>query len=490
MSRLEQADVPSAAAQRGQFVLVPASGRPREGFAHREHGGWRLGTCELPVVDLRTQDGDVLGWCLGYPVLDGVLTSDEITVGTSETARVEWPAVDALYERLAGRFLLVVLATEEPTVVLDAYGSLAAVYSADERVVASTATLIEAEWDTGLAAVSGFPEQGTWLPFGLTLRQGVRRLQANHALDLRRWRTWRHWLPVPASVDSSPAELAVVVHEHIRSSIGAVAARNPLELSLTAGRDSRILLACARDFLERTTLFTLVPDEVDTVDAHLAGRLAGRFDLPHEVLPVVPADPGQLSDWLSSTGHAVGGELWRGHRSLLRLDPGRALLPGTAGEVGRAHTYRPGDPVEGDVSPQTLLERLRLPAHELYLEHAEAWLGDLPDLPYESTLELAYVEQRLSCWAAPGHYGNQVSRFELAPFASRPLFRAMLGLPLRYRHREQLTTDILRMAWPELLDLPFNRFTGLRGTARATASRVRRLVQRAVPAADRPRGQT
>lgn len=482
MSHDHRVEVPTPGAARGQFVLGPASGLPREGFAYREHDGWRLGTCALPVVELRSRDGALLGWCLGYPVLDGVLVSDAVTVGTSDTARVEWSAVDDLYERLAGRFLLVLLAAEEPTVVLDAYGSLAAVYSADERVVASTTSLIDAEWDTELVELSGFPERGTWLPFGLTLRRGVRRLQANHALDLRQWRTHRHWLPVPASVDSSPAELAVLVHDHIRRSIGAVAAEHPLSLSLTAGRDSRILLACARDFLEQASLFTLVPDAVDTVDAHLARRLAGRFGLRHETLPTMPAAPWQLSEWLSATGHAVSGELWKGHRSLQGLDPGRALLPGTAGEVGRGHTFRPGDPVEGVVDPRTLLQRLRLPADELYLEHAEAWLGGLSALPYESTLELAYIEQRLSCWAGPGHYGNQFSRFEMAPFASRPLFRAMLALPLDYRHGEQLTTDILGMAWPELLELPFNRFTGLRGTARVAASRARRLVRRGVPA--------
>ena len=157
MSHLDPTEIPPARAQRGQFVLGPATDRPRDGFTHREQGGWRLGTCELPVVGLRSRDGDALGWCLGHPVLDGVLLGDDITVGTSETARVDWSVVDALYERLAGRFLLVLLAADEPTVILDAYGSLAAVWSADERVVASTTTLIEAEWDTELLEASGLP---------------------------------------------------------------------------------------------------------------------------------------------------------------------------------------------------------------------------------------------------------------------------------------------------------------------------------------------
>ena len=97
-------------------------------------------------------------------------------------------------------------------------------------------------------------------------------------------------------------------------------------------------------------------------------------------------------------------------------------------------------------------------------------LTELPDLPYSTVLELAYVEQRLSCWAGPGHYGNRTSRFELSPFASRRLFSRMLSLPLDYRNAEQLTSDVFPQAWPELLDLPFDEFTGPRG-ARDTVAR-------------------
>jgi hypothetical protein len=467
---------------RGQFVLSAAPGRVPDGFARVAKAGWELGTRDLPVLDLRDRDGAWLGWCVGHPIVDGVL-GGEIVVEKGPEGRVDRAALDALYDRLAGRFLLVLLAVQEPVVLLDAYGSLAAVYSAGEGVVASTPTLIEADWDDELIELTGFPERATWLPFGLTLRQGVRRLQANHALHVRTWRTERHWLPTPPVGTSADGDVASVVLEEIRRGIGAVAAAHPLSLSLTAGRDSRILLACAREHLDRTSTFTLVPSGAVTVDGHLAGRLASRLGLQHEFLPVLPAEPDGLNAWLATTGHAVGGELWQAHESLRRLDPTRVLLPGTAGEVGRGHTFRAGDPRDGQVSPDILLQRLRLPRHPAYLHHAEEWLGALPALPFETVLELGYIEQRLSCWAGPGHYGNQASLFELAPFASRRLFRAMLGSSLDYRRRERLATDICGMAWPELLELPFNRFTGVRGTVRRAVVGARRVVRRAVPGA-------
>lgn len=465
---------------RGQFLLSSSPDRVPEGFTRHQRLGWTLGTADLPVADVRDRDGRWTGWCLGHPIVDGVLGGD-VVLDTGASTRLDRGAVDALYERLAGRFVLLLVGVEDPAVFLDAYGSLAAVYSAEQQVVASTPTLIGGEVDTELSEVTGFPRRATWLPFGLTLRRGVRRLLADHTLDLCSWQAGRHWLPTPPG--SAPAgdgrDLATVVHDGLRSAIAAVAAVHPLTLSLTAGRDSRVLLACARDVLDRTSLFTLVPEGTETVDTHLARRLASRFDLDHTFLSVLRPDPGSLDGWLAVTGHAVGGELWQAHGSLRQLDPARALLPGTAGEVGRAHTYRPGDPEDGAVRPETLLQRLRLPAHPVYLEHAEAWLAGLPDLPYETTLELGYVEQRLSCWAGPGHYGNQAARFELAPYASRPLFRAMLASPRAYRSGERLATDILARAWPELLELPFNRHTGVRGAARRALSKAKRTVARA-----------
>ncbi|MCW2794017.1 MAG: hypothetical protein JWO76_3115 [Nocardioides sp.] len=469
----------------GQFLLVRDAQRVPPSWTTRSTAGWTLGTCDLPVRELVNDAGRAAGWLVGHPVLDGALGNEPVRLHTSDPQRLDWAAVDELLDRLAGRFLLVLLPSDEPTVVLDAYGSLAAVWSSAAQVVASTATLVGGEWNTGLAEVTGFPESATWLPFGLTLLRGVHRLQANHALDLKTWTTNRHWLPPEIRDDLSTEDQAMAVHEGVRSTISAVAAVHPLMLSLTAGRDSRMLLACARDFLDQAAFFTLVSDGPESVDVTLSRQLVSRFSLDHSLVPVRPTDQAALERSLTVTGHAVGGELWRAHDSLEQLDGARVLLPGTAGEVGRAHTWRPGDPDTGTVSPELLLRRLRLPALEVYLEGAHDWLASLPELPHATVLELAYIEQRLSCWAGPGHYGNRTSRFELPPFAGRALFTTMLSLPLAYRHAEGLTTDICRHAWPELLDVPFNRFTGLRGI-RATAGRAARKVARTVRSTARP----
>ena len=288
----------------GQFLLSRHAGKVPGSWTARTLAGWTLGTCELPVRDLVDDAGRPAGWLVGHPVLDGTLGDGPVRLGTSDPRQLDWRAVDALLHRLAGRFLLVLLPSEQPTVVLDAYGSLAAVFSATEELVASTTTLTAAAEDTDLVEATGFPYRSSWLPFGLTLRRGVRRLQADHALDLRTWRTSRHWLP-PEVQDRDPLERAMAVYEGVRTTIGAVAAVHPLSLSLTAGRDSRFVLACARDVLDQASFFTLVNDGPGSVDVVTARRLARRFDLDHVLVPVGQVDDQGLQRSLAVTGHAV-----------------------------------------------------------------------------------------------------------------------------------------------------------------------------------------
>lgn len=464
---------------RGQFVLSQDADRLPAGWDRRDAGGWFLATNQLPVTDLVDAAGERIGWCLGQPIVDGVLQPPQIRLGTRERRTLDWPAVDGLYDRMAGRFALVVLTEDEPSLLLDAYGSLAAVHASATRTVASTPVLLGGEWDEDLIAEVGYPDVNAWLPFGLTLTKGVRRLQANHRLDLRTWSVERHW-PRPGSLveDPDPARVRAV-HDGIRNGIAAVAAAHPVVFSLTAGRDSRLLLACARDVLDRSAFFTMAPPDLDTVDVHVATRLAARFGLDHRVVPIRPSTSAALTRWQFLTGHAVGSGLWKDHESLTALDPERVLLPGTAGEVGRGVMNRVWDLPDQRIDAHMLVGRLRIPrSNAAFVAGAAEWLDGLPDVPPPRVMDLAYIEHRLSCWAGPGHYGNVTSRFEYTPFASRQLFTDMLALPAAYRLRQGLVRDICRRTWPELLDVPFNRYTGLRG-ARGVAQTVRDRARKA-----------
>jgi hypothetical protein len=193
--------------------------------------------------------------------------------------------------------------------------------------------------------------------------------------------------------------------------------------------------------------------------------------LDHFFLDVRHATRQQQREWLYLTGHSVSGDIWRIHKTLESLEPSRALLHGIGGEVGRAFYWRDGDAPRTRITATDLLERSGIPTEAVLVRDIEAWLGGLAGLTALDVLDLYYLEHRLGGWAAPQHYGNLTSLFELSPFNQRPVFSSMLKLPYEYRWNKQLSIDICRDEWSALLAMPFNEFTGSRRVFQSAVAR-------------------
>jgi hypothetical protein len=427
---------------------------------------------DLPVKPVVDPAHNQFGWCLGHPVFAGALLPARIVIDPNQS-----DGLDDFYQQAASRYLLVLFSGQTPRVYLDAHGSLSAVYSPQAETVASTTTLIDAPWDEELIRELEFPQRQTaWAPGGLTFKRGVHRLQANHVLDAGDWTARRHWPALGVlNVDDDAAAGVDELVRAGRETISAIGSVHPLHLSLTAGRDSRMLLACARPFVKRIEFFTFVEPGMASknTDAHTARRLAVAHRLNAKTVVTERADPDELRRWQHVTGHALSSSIWNIHPTLRKLDPTRVVLPGMAGEVGRAFYWEPEDNPETKLNPAVILGRVSKPQTKRLLLRMEEWLSGLAHLNALQILDLLYIEQRLSCWAGPQHYGNQHNLFEAVPLSSRRAFTAMMRLPYRYRFEQRLAADVCRAAWPELLELPFNEHTGFKWRARRAAARVR-----------------
>ena len=52
-----------------------------------------------------------------------------------------------------------------------------------------------------------------------------------------------------------------------------------------------------------------------------------------------------------------------------------------------------------------------------------------------------------------------------------------MRFPHEYRWQERFVTDIIRYTWPELLELPFNQFTGIKGFFDANVNRTKKFLK-------------
>ena len=277
-----------------QFVLARSLEAP-EGFQTDALGSWTLAYHPtLPVITMRaggTGSPDTgagrLGWLVGYPI-----TAEGRLLAAGSTVSVAAPDDPiGFVDSLGGRFLAMFVDCATPAIYPDAAGTYSSVFSAGLEMVASTPGLIPYDESTGdrleLVEQLGIPLTNSMYPLGMTPRHGVRQLLPNHHLDLKSWTMVRHgprWRERGSvDVEESVARIAEIV----RRNVAAVMDAFPCYLQLTAGNDSRMVLACAREQRSKLATYTLrIPDLSGRNDAHVAARISERVGVEHQVVPI------------------------------------------------------------------------------------------------------------------------------------------------------------------------------------------------------------
>ncbi len=473
----------------GQFILSKRDGDLPPGWPARQLGAWRLAVHPtLPVFDIRAQGGAHVGWLLGYPISpEGRLVDGPVRCPASGGAADFTGQFETWLYAHGGRFAAVLLADTLKRVYLDACGLLAAVHCPPQQIVASTPTLIPRTADCGDAII---PEiqitaKGGWYPFGLTPRRNVERLIPNHYLDLDAWQAVRHWpkgeIEPILDTQTAIAELAAI----IKRTIAAVACDHAPYMGLTAGRDSRILLACSRGLIDRIEFITaIVPrfgaswlDHPAVIDQGIARRLARHFALRHRVLPYLPITKADASQWHYRTGGCVGS--FMNQRTSRQIDNCRPAVGGVGGELCRGYHWRRGDDESSVIDGADLVRRRDLPDVEPLRQRSKQWLAALPVRNALTIWGLYHIEQMMGCWSGPAHYGFAHGAFYISPFVHRRAMEIMLALPADYRRACQADTDLVASQWPELLRYPCNWPVGLRRYA-CYVNRRLRLIGRKV----------
>jgi len=479
----------------GQFVLCRSDAHVPPGWPVQERAGWRLAAhASLPVLSLCARDGASVGWMLGWPISgDGVWLEGDVTLAIpADAGDAEFAA--SLYQ-LGGKFLAVWLPARGGSVWLDAGGTLSCVFSPAHQLVAATPSLVPyshgCEDDTDLLARTGLMD-GTRNPdglsfsfaFGTTSRRGVERLLPNHALNLDTWTVRRHWPSAPIAADADPRDVVARVGAIVERNMRAVASRMPVRLPLTAGHDSRALLACARTLLDRIELLTIAfPDGSARMDVTVAEHLARRQKLVHRTLVCGPSNVAQLDEWLWRTGACVGSARgWQAMNAYASLPDSRPEISGALGEAARASYWKDLRAANGMPDANTVVRALALPETPDLVLRARAWLDSLPATRPMHVVDLVLLEQRVGSWSGVVPYGHaRALPFRFTPFAHRDAIESMLRLPDEYKLAARFPRDLIASRWPELLAVPFNRYSGFAhyvNRARKHVWRARRALSR------------
>ncbi|MDH3752667.1 MAG: hypothetical protein OEU32_02245 [Acidimicrobiia bacterium] len=304
----------------------------------------------------------------------------------------------------------------------------------------------------------------------------LHKLLPNHVLDLADGRVDR--VPLPPASGENPTTTAGRL---LSGTLEAIANRGQAVMPLTAGWDSRILLAAARPIADKVRFYVFAFDGMpaDHPDLVVPRRLADALDLDFEVIRPDPLRTDFVERFRREHIDARMLPKTAAIQALYDLHHGTGHIhvTGNAGEIVRNFYGRLRVPLPRPLLLRTLVAAAGYPRHDRYIRsELERWLVDA--LPYAAEqgvpiLDLFYWEQRMGNWAAQGAFELDLAMEELAPLSSATLVAEALTVDVGARLPPDYDwcRDLVRGLWPEALGEPVNPGTAMKRTVVARAKR-------------------
>lgn len=379
--------------------------------------------------------------------------------------------VIAATSRLGGRWVLVVSDRDQVLVFGDAGGQRQVAYGRGGSASATPgwcasqpgaiAERLELHEDPDAAAFlrarQTWDYMVRWFPGDLTLYAEVAMLLPNHYLDLASGVAHRYW-PVAALTPLSHDEALEESGRLLRGLMTAARRRFSLAISMTAGWDSRLMLALSKDVYKDLYYFTLrYPDfDHDAPDIVVPRSLLKKLGVTYNVIDCtgeVDRAFETVCERSVAELHGGCGDVWALHEEYPQE---RVCLSGDLGEVFKCF-FEPDVGPDGRVTAGALAQFDSMAEEPLAVAAHERWLAGIPPATID-VRELFSWEQLGGRIQSVYRAGYDLVQESFAPFNCRSLLVALLSLDRSFRVRPQclIMHDLIDAAWPELLSEPVN----------------------------------
>lgn len=455
-----------------QFVLGPAHPAHLPDWRRTTVGGHLRLTTHPALCLTQERDGEreltLLGNLLD-PLNPDATNTDILRALLVHGTRASLLEASARY---GGRWLLIAAHANEVFIFLDALGLRQAFYTDPAR---TGAVWVMSQPGIGEELLGLTPDaqalayidtqtfrctqEYRW-PGAASPFEGLKHLLPNHWLDLATGQSHRYWPTAalaPLSVNAAVDRLMVLMPGLIRAAV----ARYDVVLSLTAGIDSRMVLASARGVMDRVRVMSLrqgrQPDQHP--DIEVPARLLGRLGIGHDVVRAPATMSPEFALNFKRNTHQAHDHYGHDAEALLkRYGRAYAAITGSGAEVARS-PFSDKLPYQKNVriTPEILAWLEYGSVHPFLVSHFTDWLRDAQQ-PYIKPLDLFEWEQG-STWLSMVQLEFDVAWQEIfTPFNCRAVLNTFLAVNERYRtqHGAKLCHAFIERAWPELLREPIN----------------------------------
>jgi hypothetical protein len=321
-----------------------------------------------------------------------------------------------------------------------------------------------------------------WLPGDTLPYAEVKALLPNHRLSLvENGRAARYW----PTADMEPIPYESGLRESVRLLRGLVASarqRHPLAVAMTAGWDSRLLLALSNDAAADLYCYTLLYPSTSrrSRDVWVPAKLLARLGITHHLLGYPEHADESFKTIAKRSSSSVHPPYCLDAQAICEHYPAdRLCLTGDVAEVVKVHYRLPGRRGVRRGARPTAAELAivaKVGAHPFALAAYDAWLADAPHYERLELLDLFCWEQMAGRWHGQIRAEYDIVQESLAPLDCRSLLVTMLAVDERHRTgpKFELFRDMIDELWKDVLQVPINPRESIRWK-RVVATTLQRL---------------
>jgi hypothetical protein len=317
-----------------------------------------------------------------------------------------------------------------------------------------------------------------FFPGDSSLYKEIKHLLPNHYLDLMNGSSHRYW----PNCDLAPLSLEECVE---RSSIiltglmKSASNRFDLALSMTAGGDTRLVLAAAREIRDKVSCYTLVYWDLNekSPDIAIPLKLLSRLGISHTIIKC----PARMDDEFRKLyeknvdgAHSVYGGIVQGLYNEYPVN--KLFVKGTAIGVTKClYHSRFGTFGRGRVTAKGLASLMNSEHSSFAVNNLETWLSDARKTYNINILHLYMWEIREGNWQAMTQLEWDLAQEVFVPFNCRSLLTVILSLDEKYRKPPEyiFRRALIAKLWPDLLIEPINPPFGIRSRTKELLVKTR-----------------
>jgi len=382
-----------------------------------------------------------------------------------------------------GRFVIVYLKDGEINIINDATGMKSIYYSKKCVSVAASHYSILSDY-LDLASSTAVHDYITYtdgrsfgitcLPGFITTKEGLYCLCPNTELSLQDGKVKRYF-PRADLVRTSASEAIEKATSLMQALITKLSENYPLAISITAGLDSRVTTAAARNIAHRVFFFTNnrtgLPSH--TIDCEVANKILQDADLPHFILPLEEVNNGQrygsddFNRFKDIMSHNVDieAQFQGAYEYYQQIPHGFLHIRSNIAEICRARYHAP--PFESIGQKPASAESFAA-IHNLWtnrkwtnfsVEMFQQYIDETGLLEHCFNYDpyaLYYWEHLMGRWHASALQESDVAFDTVSLYNCRAILQSFLAAPFEDQVSKRLMYGAIEKMWPDLLAYPIN----------------------------------